>query len=108
MLQRKVLEQHATLNWLEKAVKDHQATLKHLWGPLMALTERLTRAKEAQLGMIAGQLYVLLFVLFDSSLHRQQVLQALQGHLGSGQKAEEDVALQVGCGAGSAASMDNR
>jgi hypothetical protein len=40
-------------------------------------------------------LYVLLFVEFDGSGMRQQLLQELHGHLGSGLTAKEDVALQV-------------
>lgn len=45
------------------------------------------------------QLYVDLFVGVDATLERQQVLQALHGHLGSGMAGEQDVALQVSMGA---------
>jgi hypothetical protein len=40
-------------------------------------------------------LYVSLFVVFDASLERQQVLHALHGHLGSGVSGQQDVALKV-------------
>jgi DNA-binding transcriptional regulator YbjK len=69
--------------------------LRDCWRALLSLAEQWACAKQKQLTDAAAHLYVLLFVEFDSSVSRQEVLQALHGHLGSGVKGEEDVALQV-------------
>ncbi|KAI8476445.1 MAG: Fanconi anaemia protein FancD2 nuclease-domain-containing protein [Monoraphidium minutum] len=95
VLRRKVLEGQAGARWLEGAVMGHQAVAQDLWQPLAALAAAWSRAREAPLRGSAGQLYRCLFVGVDSTPHRQEVLQALHGHLGSGQQLEEDVALEA-------------
>ncbi|KIZ01502.1 hypothetical protein MNEG_6459 [Monoraphidium neglectum] len=95
LLRRKVLEGQAGARWLEGAVWDHQAVVQDLWQPFLGLAAAWSRAKEPQLRVAAGQLYRCLFVRVDSTPHRQEVLQALHGHLGSGQQQEEDVALEA-------------
>jgi len=72
-----------------------QASFRELWRPLLALAEGWSRSKEAPLSNAAARLYVDLFVVFESALEHQQVLQALHSHLGSGVMTEQDVALQV-------------
>jgi hypothetical protein len=73
-----------------------QASFHELVPSLLALAESWARAREATLTGAAAQLYVDLFVGSGGSLERQQVLQALHGHLGSGVAGEQDAALQVG------------
>jgi len=73
----------------------HQAIAQDLWQPLTALAALWSRAKEPPIRAAAALLYRCLFVGVDSTPHRQEVLQALHGHLGSGQAQEEDVALEV-------------
>jgi hypothetical protein len=73
-----------------------QASFQELVPSLLALAESWARAREATLTAAAAQLYVDLFVGAAGTLERQQVLQALHGHLGSGVAGEQDAALQVG------------
>jgi hypothetical protein len=73
-----------------------QASFQELVPSLLALAESWARAREATLTAAAAQLYVDLFVGSAGTLERQQVLQALHGHLGSGVAGEQDAALQVG------------
>ncbi|GBF89136.1 hypothetical protein Rsub_01853 [Raphidocelis subcapitata] len=94
-LRKKLLEGQATARWIEGAVRDHNAVAQDLWQPLSALAALWARAREAPLRAAAAQLYRCLFACVDSTPHRQEVLQALHGHLGSGQPAEEDVALEA-------------
>ncbi len=82
-----------------------QASFRELWAPLLSLAELWSRAREAPLSAAAAQLYCDLFVVFESSLERQQVLQALHSHLGSGVAAEQDVALQVSTAGGTVDSL---
>jgi hypothetical protein len=67
----------------------------HLWSSLLSLASTWSGAREAPVAAAASTLYVALFVVFDSSLERQQVLHALHGHLGSGVSGKQDVALKV-------------
>lgn len=90
----------------------HQAVFREVWPSLLALAEGWSRAREPPLAAAAWQLYADLFVVFESNLERQQVLQALHGHLGSGMGGEQDAALQVGgtlhgcmCAAGGGAAL---
>lgn len=73
-----------------------QAAFHELVPSLLALAESWARAREPTLTAAAAHLYVHLFVGSGGSLERQQVLQALHGHLGSGVAGEQDAALQVG------------
>jgi hypothetical protein len=77
-----------------------QASFQELVPSLLALAESWARAREATLTAAAAQLYVDLFVGSAGTLERQQVLQALHGHLGSGVAGEQDAALQVGLSMG--------
>lgn len=80
-----------------------QDALSELWQTLLNVAERLARFKEAPLTSAAAGLYVLLFVAFGGGsvnvggggCRRQEVLQALHTHLGSGQKEEVAAALKV-------------
>lgn len=67
-----------------------------LWSSLLSLASTWCGAREAPVSAAAAALYVSLFVVFEASLERQQVLHALHGHLGSGVAGQQDVALQVG------------
>ncbi|KAF6266710.1 Fanconi anaemia protein FancD2 nuclease-domain-containing protein [Scenedesmus sp. NREL 46B-D3] len=69
-LKRKLLDGHGNASWI-------------------------SRAREATLTAAAAQLYLDLFVGSAGTLERQQVLQALHGHLGSGVAGEQDAALQA-------------
>jgi hypothetical protein len=67
----------------------------HLWSSLLSLASAWCGAHEGAVTAAAAALYVSLFVVFESSLERQQVLHALHGHLGSGVSGQQDVALKV-------------
>ena len=67
-----------------------------LWSSLLALASTWCGSRESPLTAAASALYVALFVMFEVSLERQQVLHALHEHLGSGAAGQQDVALQVG------------
>lgn len=75
-----------------------QEALCEQWQTLLVVAERLARHKEPAVTSVAAGLYVALFVTFDeggSNAKRQEILQALHGHLGSGQKEEVTTALRV-------------
>ncbi|WIA09029.1 hypothetical protein OEZ85_008443 [Tetradesmus obliquus] len=94
-LRRKLLEGHATAAWISRSLQGHQAAFHELVPSLLALAESWARAREPTLTAAAAHLYVHLFVGSGGSLERQQVLQALHGHLGSGVAGEQDAALQA-------------
>jgi hypothetical protein len=71
-----------------------------LWNSLLSLASTWCGARDAPVSAAAAALYVSLFVVFEASLERQQVLHALHGHLGSGVAGQQDVALQVGTDTG--------
>ena len=77
------------------AICVRQPSLRELWPSLLALAESWSRAREPPLVAAASCLYVEMFVGGDGALERQQVLQALHGHLGSCMAGEQDAALQV-------------
>eukprot|EP00775_Hariotina_reticulata_P013726 gene13726-13848_t len=95
LLRKKLMEQQAGPSWISHSLQGHQASFRELWRPLLSLAEGWSRSRDAPLATAAAQLYVDLFVVFESSLEHQQVLQALHGHLGSGVMGEQDAALQA-------------
>lgn len=69
--------------------------LQDCWPTLLSIAASWAASKHPALAAAAVHLCVLLFVEFEGSGLRQQLLQELHGHLGSGLTAKEDVALQV-------------
>eukprot|EP00878_Enallax_costatus_P024090 GHUV01025681.1.p1 GENE.GHUV01025681.1~~GHUV01025681.1.p1 ORF type:complete len:600 (+),score=218.23 GHUV01025681.1:550-2349(+) len=94
-LKKKLVDGHATSAWLSRSLHGYQASYRDLWPSLLSLAEFWSRARETPLTTASVHLYVDLFVGVDSSQERQQVLQTLHGHLGSGVAGEQDVALQA-------------
>ena len=95
LLRRKLSEGHAGGRWIDASVVGHEAVVLDLWQPLCGLAAAWARAKEAPARAAAARLYRALFVGAGGGAQRQEVLQALHGHLGSGQAREEDCALDA-------------
>ena len=83
LLKKKISSSIITINLMKNGIAKHISALREYFSVFLELAGSLLRSADSSISSFSVYLYYFLFVYFEESFQRQEVLGALITHIGS-------------------------